>query len=735
CLRAVIWHHLERALENTQGVFRILQAYHDNYDRIVRRPGRLAFTDLAHLLAPESTGSPMGAGDAFTKQLIDFRLDGQYDHWLFDEFQDTSRPQWDVVSNLVDEIVQDTSGQRSLFYVGDTKQCLYLWRNSDDRLFHEIQGQYPSIEPTQLATSWRSAPAILEAVNTVFSDYALIAECFSDDAAARWDRAWQRHEASKATKELSGYACWQEARKEAGPTRNERILETLEKLKPIERGMSVGILVRKNEDATNVADYIRENSNYPVHTGSALRPAIDNAAGVALLALIRLAAHPGDLHAQGFLSLIDHSSNGASLIKTARALRKRLYLDSYATAVAWAAEQIAGHLSTDDIRHRERLDLLVEKAHSFDNEGRRDLDALYHYLETSSSGECETEEAIIVETIHKSKGLEYDVVILVCEDKTVQSERRISPLLDERGKAEWVMEPIKKELMQADPELGRLYQQNRSQQGFGNLCILYVGMTRAKRALYMISDLERVSKGSTVHFLRERFGKEADENGILWETGNPDWSESFETALDRSDQTLRLKEETITSFKPAHPRLQLAKPSQNKMDEDGIAQLFNLEDRASEFGTSVHAVFEKIEWLEDDNLSSLLSNLDQDSVAATIQKVFENEDIRRVFTKPRGPAIVWRERSFSYIDGNQLINGVFDRVNLHQDETGKIISAEIIDFKTDRIEYPNTIDKAIEYHRSQLETYRKALSRILNLEQSLIQVSIVFTAISERHLL
>ena len=65
------------------------------------------------------------ADDAL-RELMDFRLDGHYDHWLFDEFQDTSRPQWAVVQNLIDEILQDTSGQRSLFYVGDTKQSLPL---------------------------------------------------------------------------------------------------------------------------------------------------------------------------------------------------------------------------------------------------------------------------------------------------------------------------------------------------------------------------------------------------------------------------------------------------------------------------------------------------------------------------------------------------------------------------------------------------------------------------------
>ena len=56
--------------------------------------------------------------------------------------------------------------------------------------------------------------------------------------------------------------------------------------------MSVGILVRKNSDANEVADFLRENSSLPVHTGSAIQPATDNAAGTALLSMLRLAAHP-----------------------------------------------------------------------------------------------------------------------------------------------------------------------------------------------------------------------------------------------------------------------------------------------------------------------------------------------------------------------------------------------------------------------------------------------------------
>ncbi|MEM8868461.1 MAG: UvrD-helicase domain-containing protein, partial [Verrucomicrobiota bacterium] len=195
-LRAIFWHHLQRSLQNTQGVYRILQAYDENYDRIVRRAGKIAFADLTHLLAPTNEASPVARIDPFARELMDFRLDGKFDHWLFDEFQDTSRAQWNVVSNLIDEVLQDNSGERSFFYVGDTKQCLYLWRNSDDRLFHEIKAGYDHIESNPLSTSWRSAPAILDAVNTVFSDPILIAECFSKDAAKRWARAWQSHQAS-----------------------------------------------------------------------------------------------------------------------------------------------------------------------------------------------------------------------------------------------------------------------------------------------------------------------------------------------------------------------------------------------------------------------------------------------------------------------------------------------------------------------------------------------------------
>jgi ATP-dependent exoDNAse (exonuclease V) beta subunit len=727
CLQAILWHHLERALHNTQGVHRILQAYHAQYDRLVRRPGRLAFADLIHLLAPDTAGSPMGAVDPEARQLMDFRLDGQFDHWLFDEFQDTSRPQWAVVQNLIDEILQDASGQRSLFYVGDTKQCLYLWRNSDDRLFHEIHQSYANIAEDTLARSWRSAPAILDAVNEVFQDNAQIAQCFSEDAAQRWANAWKPHSASAATQSLSGYACWLQAQHDATPTRNDRILEILSELDPLRRGLSVGVLVRRNKDANEVADFLRENTHFPVQTGSAIQPAQDNAAGSALLACLRLAAHPGDQLALGHLRLIDASTPGPALVDSTAELRTRLFRDGHESAVRWACQNIIDKLPAEDTRHRDRLHTLIEKARSFESEEERDLDALHDYLKNSRSGECPKGDAIVVETIHKSKGLEYDIVILVNEDKGGgPGDRRIAPLLDPQGRAEWILEPIKKDLMEADPQLARLHAQAASQQDFGNLCTLYVGMTRARRALYMISDFYRASQRSTVHYLRECLGDVADDAGCLWAKGDALWYEDCQAeplppVAPATDPPTKNRH-----FPPAHERLHLHRPSGDKAGVRLSASRFlNIEANAAEYGTEMHDAFEQIAWLHKS----------EQPTDPRLGPCLGQPSIRQCLTRPDGPVELWREKSFSYVDGDRFVTGVFDRVHLHKDDRGSITSAEIIDFKTDRIHPETTREQAAEKHHPQLEAYATALSKIAGLAREKIQLKLIFTEIPEVHTL
>jgi ATP-dependent helicase/nuclease subunit A len=733
CLRAIVWHHLERALQNTQGVHRILQAYHENYDRIVRQPGKLAFADLTHLLNQQQDGV-----HSIDRTLLDYRLDAKFDHWLFDEFQDTSRPQWHVVADLIDEIIQDDSGTRSFFYVGDTKQCLYLWRNSDDRLFHDIQTHYNQNETrivqNPLSVSWRSAPAILDAVNTIFKDNAAIENCFGNDAAQRWQRAWQTHKASPATKNLSGFACWLEASKSDAPDRNELILQTLRDLKPLERGMTVGILVRQNKHANAVAEYLREHSNLPIHTGSSVQPATDNAAGAALLSMLRLAAHPGDALARGYLALIDQSTAGESLLEACPELRERILTTHSEAAVRWATQKIKGHLSTDDTRHQQRLDDLVHIARAYGQEDTNDVDGLHDFLSKATTGEAADQGAIIVETVHKSKGLEYDVVIFVNEDKTSKTESRISPLLNSTGEADWILEPIKKELMQADPELVKFLEQSESRSGFERLCTLYVAMTRAKRALYMISDLSRIHQKTTIHYLKDILGETATNKELfpqtespfaypmLWRTGDQNWHQSFEIP---QAEPAKISEPSTVTFAPAHPRLQLSRPSQSNASSTPPARYFDLEQQALELGSQVHAAFETIEWWSHE--LEITSLAEEGSTLDILKKCFADSAFQKCFTPSSSTEKVWRERDFACVEGDQYLSGTFDRVHIESSSDGKLCSAQIIDFKTDRIHPNNTLKQAIEKHRPQLESYRKALSKITGLKIDQIELTLLFT--------
>ncbi|WP_415911161.1 hypothetical protein [Oleiharenicola sp. Vm1] len=106
-LCAVGGGELERRLETTRGIHAVLRSYDALYDALVRRAGKLTFADVERLLRPEDGRVLTRAAGAGDRLFLDYRLDAEIDHWLLDEFQDTSRGQWSVLRNLIDEVVQD----------------------------------------------------------------------------------------------------------------------------------------------------------------------------------------------------------------------------------------------------------------------------------------------------------------------------------------------------------------------------------------------------------------------------------------------------------------------------------------------------------------------------------------------------------------------------------------------------------------------------------------------------
>lgn len=97
-----------------------------------------------------------------------YRLATRLKHYLIDEFQDTSRLQWDNLKLMVED---GLASGGTLFYVGDKKQAIYRFRGGSSRLFDQIKNDFSHYQPTTLLLSknWRSQKEIVEFNNNLFS--------------------------------------------------------------------------------------------------------------------------------------------------------------------------------------------------------------------------------------------------------------------------------------------------------------------------------------------------------------------------------------------------------------------------------------------------------------------------------------------------------------------------------------------------------------------------------------
>jgi ATP-dependent exoDNAse (exonuclease V) beta subunit len=270
----------------TVGLAEFLDRYEQRYERQVRAQGHLSFADIPRLIRQraedESTRWP--------QEDVWFRLDGRFDHWMLDEFQDTSFSQWRVTQRLVDEVIQDQEGDRSFFAVGDIKQSIYVWRQAEPGLFNDLKrlrpvqkGQPGGIHVSTLAKSYRSAQPVLEAVNAVFEDTAAL-ESLLPGATKEWE--FTAHEA--ANTQLTGAVQFYSTKAAEKPERSEETEEEtevedaaeaadplqrataalLKEIDPLSRGLTCAVLIRSNKKASALTAVLRALTGMNVVTDS-----------------------------------------------------------------------------------------------------------------------------------------------------------------------------------------------------------------------------------------------------------------------------------------------------------------------------------------------------------------------------------------------------------------------------------------------------------------------------------
>ena len=163
-----------RVLAGSQALFEIGEAILERYRSIKRRLGLADFDDLI-----AAAGNLLTRSDV--RRWVQYKLDRGIDHVLIDEAQDTSPRQWEIVNAIVEDFHSGEGASdrvRTVFAVGDEKQSIYSFQGADPRKFsQEAQALERRAAAADLPfrrvalnLSFRSAPDVLDAVDTVFGD-------------------------------------------------------------------------------------------------------------------------------------------------------------------------------------------------------------------------------------------------------------------------------------------------------------------------------------------------------------------------------------------------------------------------------------------------------------------------------------------------------------------------------------------------------------------------------------
>jgi ATP-dependent helicase/nuclease subunit A len=158
----------------SRGIWRMFQIAMAEYRRTLDAHAVLDFADvLLHAL------ELLRKMDEFAQSR--YRLEARYHHILVDEFQDTSRAQWELVSLLVQSwghglgLPHTGPLAPSIFLVGDRKQSIYGFRDADVSVLDEASRYLGSLRPDgdvrrAISRSFRAVPALLAFVNDVCTD-------------------------------------------------------------------------------------------------------------------------------------------------------------------------------------------------------------------------------------------------------------------------------------------------------------------------------------------------------------------------------------------------------------------------------------------------------------------------------------------------------------------------------------------------------------------------------------
>lgn len=675
---------VRRRLALARGVFSLIAGYEAEYAEKVRGRGLLVFGDVPRLLA--------GLPDEI-RLALEYRLDAKIGAWALDEFQDTSREQWKALGPLVDEAKQ-SDGERSVFVVGDRKQAIYGWRNGDVGIFRgeKESGAY---ELGALNKTYRSSPAVVEAVNRIFVTGRIRSEF----------PGWEASEHVSAKPGMPGFV---QAADAPGRTLDDFLAPVMDALKavaPVCRGISAAVLVRNNKTGERIAEYLKlHGMDGVVWEGECA--ILDTPALQGFVDLVKLSDHPG--YRQAYLhfkstplaaamwpdgvpeafvvsQFAAEAFTSKGLVRTFRELRARLPEDP---SKAWSA--FTESRFTDMLRAAAEFELSMEPDTR--------LSDFADFLAAKQKRNIAEPGKVKIMTIHRSKGLGFDYVVLPLYEPDPIDAESGGPLVTDG----WVLPDPGAKVSAILPGLSAARAASQERVEEEALCTYYVAMTRARNAMTIIC--RPPAKNGSGRYISD-FVREALAEPI----GDPAWYERV--AAERVAERKSTVEptpaaDTASPFVRAK-RVALRRHLPSLALHSGMSagELFadaGARQAAKARGTEMHARLEAIEWIDpaapkDELERSILANGWTDA-----------------FVKGDGDAVLWREKGYELVCGSEWQSGQFDRVVFRGEGDGR--TATVYDFKTNALRPDETAeefaDRMRRTYRSQMASYRAALSAL-----------------------
>lgn len=730
--RAVL---IGRLYDQTRATHWVLARYHQLAAARKQQQGRFSFDEITRILA--------GLQASRSLESIYYRLDARLHHLLLDEFQDTSRAQWDVLRPIAEETVSHP-GERSFFCVGDLKQSIYGWRGATPEIFANLPRDLPGLELEPMDVSYRSAPVVIDAVNQLFRRNALLAALGDDEEAVEeWLADFHPH-ATARTDERG------EVRLEVAPESDDRTLQTVTTLRFAadrvaalhrdEPDRTVGVLVRRNQAVNRLIHELRSRGVLASEEGG--NPLTDSPVVSLVLSALRFIDHPDDRVARFHLatSALGERWNlsgpsDSALDRRARRWRQQLVTQGLSRLLADLVRPLK---AISGARDQLRLDQLLTLADRHPALGTRRPGEFVRLVEMERV-ETPSPSPVRVMTIHQSKGLQFSHVVLPELDGQLLG--MVPSVLVDRpdplGAIEGVVRFPNQSLRRLAPELDSYYAQYRKQQLKEQLSLLYVAVTRAEHSLTaLVAPRPTPNIPATfAGLLRAAFAADgpAPAGTLLHHVDTrraPEPTASDELpGLDHELPTSVVGRSPVRPRRVEPPWLRTERrrffPRRTPSQGDATVQASDLltftATEGLEHGRAVHRALEFIEWWEDATEGDRRTE-DAVTLGPRLCALLSRADFLERHAKHWSgidpvelELTVLRERPYAFRHEDELLVGAFDRLVVVTHE-GRTLLAEITDYKSDRdLDTAARLEASWLRYLSQLTAYHTAAQRLYRL--------------------